>query len=146
MKPGIRNVPAPYRAGDRPKGEQVFMQKLHKFMAGRGTPIGRLPSLGFKQRNTETTFSFLIASKPFKNELISPLFSGFVPVLHQSAKSRRIRSGRGQQTVERHLHRVGWPPEQHERRHLYSTTLWKVMDNHTEIIIQIVCLYVPTLA
>lgn len=51
MKPGIRNVPTPYRAGDRPKGEQVFMQKLHKFMAGRGTPIGRLPSLGFKQRN-----------------------------------------------------------------------------------------------
>jgi hypothetical protein len=50
MKPGIRNVPAPYRAGDRPKGEQVFMQKLHKFMAGQGTPIGRLPSLGFKQR------------------------------------------------------------------------------------------------
>ncbi|XP_057367504.1 LOW QUALITY PROTEIN: uncharacterized protein LOC130688544 [Daphnia carinata] len=49
MKPGIRNVPTPYRAGDRPKGEQVFMQKLHKFMAGRGTPIGRLPSLGFKQ-------------------------------------------------------------------------------------------------
>ncbi|XP_046450396.1 uncharacterized protein LOC124198559 isoform X2 [Daphnia pulex] len=49
MKPGIRNVPAPYRAGDRPKGEQVFMQKLHKFMAGQGTPIGRLPSLGFKQ-------------------------------------------------------------------------------------------------
>lgn len=50
MKPGIRNVPTPYRAGDRPKGEQVFMQKLHKFMAGQGTPIGRLPSLGFKQR------------------------------------------------------------------------------------------------
>ena len=50
MKPGIRNVPAPYRAGDRPKGEQLFMQKLHKFMAGQGTPIGRLPSLGFKQR------------------------------------------------------------------------------------------------
>lgn len=49
MKPGIRNVPTPYRAGDRPKGEQVFMQKLHKFMAGQGTPIGRLPSLGFKQ-------------------------------------------------------------------------------------------------
>jgi hypothetical protein len=28
------------------------MQKLHKFMAGQGTPIGRLPSLGFKQRIT----------------------------------------------------------------------------------------------
>ena len=50
MKNGIRNVPAPYRAGERPKGEQMFLQKLHKFMALRGTPIGRLPSLGFKQR------------------------------------------------------------------------------------------------
>lgn len=49
---GIRNVPAPYRAGDRPKGEQAFLHKLHKFMAGRGTPIGRLPSLGFKQRKS----------------------------------------------------------------------------------------------
>jgi len=55
MKPhGIRNVPAPYRPGDRPKGEQIFMQKLNKFMAGRGTPIGRLPSLGFKQCNNNS--------------------------------------------------------------------------------------------
>ncbi|EFX68757.1 hypothetical protein DAPPUDRAFT_259701 [Daphnia pulex] len=34
MKLGIRNVPAPYRAGDRPQGQQVFMQKLQEFMAG----------------------------------------------------------------------------------------------------------------
>ena len=35
--------------GERSKAEQIFLQKLHKFMAGSGTPIGRLPSLGFKQ-------------------------------------------------------------------------------------------------
>jgi hypothetical protein len=33
MKPGIRNVPASYRAGDPPQKQQVFMQKLQEFMA-----------------------------------------------------------------------------------------------------------------
>lgn len=48
----LKNRPVPIT--ERSKGEQLFLNKLHKFMAGRGTPIGRLPSLGFKQRNAGT--------------------------------------------------------------------------------------------
>lgn len=31
------------------KDEQAFLIELHKFMKSRNTPIGRIPSLGFKQ-------------------------------------------------------------------------------------------------
>jgi hypothetical protein len=60
LKNGFRRSLMPFNSGrvsaDRRQGEQIFLQKLHKFMAGRGTPIGRLPSLGFKQRNHTLSF------------------------------------------------------------------------------------------
>ena len=31
------------------KDEQAFLIELHKYMKSRNTPIGRIPSLGFKQ-------------------------------------------------------------------------------------------------
>jgi hypothetical protein len=60
LKNGFRRSLMPFNSGrvsaDRRQGEQIFLQKLHKFMAGRGMPIGRLPSLGFQQRNHTLSF------------------------------------------------------------------------------------------
>ena len=39
------------------KDEQAFLIDLHKFMKSRNTPIGRIPSLGFKQSTTSCVFS-----------------------------------------------------------------------------------------
>ena len=36
------------------KDEQAFLIDLHKYMKSRNTPIGRIPSLGFKQSKSSS--------------------------------------------------------------------------------------------
>ena len=45
------------------KDEQEFLFSLHKFMKKRNTPIGRIPSLGFKQSMSSLKLCHFLLSR-----------------------------------------------------------------------------------
>ncbi len=101
-------------------GESAFFEELHRFMNQRGSPISRMPNLGFKK----SILNFIIIN--FKNtyQFFFYFFcSRSLCLLHARPGLWRVLPADGEEALEECLRSNGLRPWQHQRGHHHPTSL-----------------------
>ena len=125
------------------KEEHDFLKKLISFMDKRNTPIERPPMLGFKQSKSYFDDHFMMYLRTlyikqpyifFKILIHHSHFSWFARIFRESCQIGWLWWLCSWESMEIYLRWTWRKSPEYKRRHLHSTSLWKVFHkNHIMI-------------